>query len=135
MSTNGVLRRVGYVSLARHPLGDESDRDILLVSRELNAGAEVTGFLFRTGRHFIQVLEGRDRPVMETMERIRRDERHFDMREWTPEWVGNRVFADWDMGYFATAEDEMFAFALYRDKDDPPTETIMTLRAMSETFS
>lgn len=135
MSTNGVLLRVGYVSTARHILGDETDRDILQVSRELNAEAEVTGFLFRTTRHFIQILEGRNRAVQETMDRIRRDERHHDMREWSPEWVGGRVFGGWDMGYFATRQDDMLAFALASTEDNPPTEVIMKLQAMSETFS
>lgn len=135
MAINGHLIRVGYVSRARFPLGEASDQDILIVSRDRNAACRVTGFLFRTTRHFIQILEGHETDVLNTMTRIRRDNRHSDIREWPPEWVEQRIFADWDMGYCATAEDDRFAFALSWKPGEPPTQTVLKLKAMSETFA
>ncbi|WP_292024286.1 BLUF domain-containing protein [Maritimibacter sp. UBA3975] len=88
-----------YISLALHPMGHPSDQEILQQSDARCRALGMTGFLFRTGRYFVQVLEGTARDVWTVMTAIRRDPRHDILREWPPVLAPQRTFDGWSMGY------------------------------------
>jgi hypothetical protein len=73
-------------------------RQIHSASVARNQRSGIGGFLVLTKTHFLQILEGDRSAVMETFERIRRDERHTDVAllDITP--CRKRRFAGWAMG-------------------------------------
>lgn len=95
----GKLKYLVYTSIASPDLTEESVQSMLATAREHNASAEITGLLlFRTGT-FIQFLEGAAEEIDQLIGRIRRDDRHQDVRVIIEEPVDHRRFPDWRMGY------------------------------------
>lgn len=91
-----------YQSQAIHPRGDLSDRDILNEAITRNKGFHVTGFLARTPRGFVQLLEGEQTAVQGLYAMIVRDHRHMCPQVLRQQQVTHRLFADWHMGYADT---------------------------------
>ncbi len=84
--------------------GSEADAkaevaQILDASRRNNARAEVTGALMFNGGAFAQVLEGPQRGVEDTFERIQRDIRHGDVTVLECGPVAARGFDSWSMAF------------------------------------
>ncbi len=98
------------------------DQDILRAARRKNGSSGLTGFLFRTKKHYFQLLEGPADGVEEVMDKIRYDSRHHGMREWTAHKAERRVFPDWNMGYGHYAEEEMIGAAFMFAKPKPIPE-------------
>ena len=98
-----TLYRLVYAS---KNLFDGSDADaraevdqILAASRRNNARSDVTGALMFNGGAFAQVLEGPQRGVEETFERIQRDIRHGDVTVLECGPVAGRGFDTWSMAF------------------------------------
>jgi hypothetical protein len=84
--------------------GSEADakaevEQILQASRRNNAKADVTGALMFNGGAFAQVLEGPQRGVEDTFERIQRDIRHGDVTVLECGPVAARSFDSWSMAF------------------------------------
>lgn len=112
-----------YVSSASHLLSQEELLSILESSVRHNKPQEVTGMLLYAGGSFMQVLEGPEEAVQETMRRIRADARHKDVSVLYYDPVEKRDFDTWSMGFYAlTALDATnwpdYA-PLFRDGFDP----------------
>ena len=89
---------LAYLSRATDALVDEATlADILSVSQRHNIATGLTGVLAYFDGHFIQVLEGPSVPLTLTLDRIRADPRHEDLRIVGPTPVGERSFPDWCM--------------------------------------
>ncbi|MEG8015239.1 BLUF domain-containing protein [Sphingomonas sp. 22R3R2A-7] len=91
--------RLIYISTARTTLDSETMAAILATSRRNNQAVDVTGLLLVGGRRFLQVLEGPEDAVMQTYERIRRDDRHYAAVVLSRRAIEMRSFAGWAMGY------------------------------------
>ena len=79
-----------------------SDTDLVLLlrdSRDLNAESRITGMLLYKDGHFMQVLEGEEKDVMETFGRIELDHRHKSIDVVRSEYLQYRNFPDWTMGF------------------------------------
>lgn len=72
---------------------------ILEASRRNNARAGVTGALMFNDGAFAQVLEGPQKGVEDTFERIQRDLRHSDVTVLECRPVTQRSFAEWSMAF------------------------------------
>ncbi|MGI4731604.1 MAG: BLUF domain-containing protein [Janthinobacterium lividum] len=83
-----------YISTPRGPVDLAA---ILRSSRRNNARCDVTGLLYHDGRRFLQALEGEERAVEETFERIRDDPRHCAMVILSRRIVDVREFGPWQM--------------------------------------
>ncbi|EBA10217.1 BLUF domain-containing protein [Sagittula stellata] len=94
-----MIQQVVYVSRAVHPMGRGTDRDILSVARKRNAELGLTGFLFRTRTHYIQLLEGPAEAVGQVTESLRRDPRHTDFDVIRTMQADTRSFGRFAMGY------------------------------------
>src|SRR5690606_6364759 len=95
----GRLKYRVYTSIASPDLTEEGVQSMLATAREHNASAEITGLLlFRSGT-FIQFIEGSAEEIDQLIFRIRRDDRHQDVRVIIEEAVDHRRFPDWRMGY------------------------------------
>ena len=97
----GVERmiRIIYISTSRVEIVKRELDLILSVSRRNNRNFGVTGLLFAGGRRFLQVLEGPEGAVTQTYDRIKADERHFATVLLSKQFIAERNFADWDMGF------------------------------------
>jgi hypothetical protein len=94
-----------YISTARHALPRRELPAILDISQRNNRLAGVTGILLFDGIRFLQALEGDERCVDSTFERIRADARHRSAVVLSRLSVASREFGSWDMAY----EDNMSA--------------------------
>ncbi len=111
----GRLKYLVYTSIASPDLTEESVQSMLAAAREHNASAEITGLLlFRSGT-FIQFLEGAAEEIDLLISRIRRDDRHQDVRVIIEEPVDQRRFPDWRMGYRVPLEPDSLRQADVRD--------------------
>lgn len=81
------------------PEAQAAVEEILAASRRNNTRAGVTGALMFNGSAFAQVLEGPQKGVEETFERIQRDTRHGDVTVLECRPVSERAFTDWSMAF------------------------------------
>jgi hypothetical protein len=88
-----------YVSTARHLLDAQEIRQILDASVRHNTPQDVTGLLLYSNGSFMQVLEGKESAVDETMSRIEKDPLHYDVSVLTKSQVSHREFGSWAMGF------------------------------------
>lgn len=94
-----MISQVFYISSSHFSPNNPIDKDILRVARKNNSRLGLTGCLFRSDRYYAQLLEGPEESVWRMMRRIRRDLRHFDIKEWPLTQAPVRTFPDWHMGY------------------------------------
>lgn len=97
----GRLVQLIYVSSAARLLDEQALRAILESSIRHNTPQAVTGMLLYANGAFMQVLEGDEAAVAETMSRIRADPRHHDIYELCASPVTAREFGAWSMGFRA----------------------------------
>jgi hypothetical protein len=89
---------LAYRSRSSAPLADEETLiAIQSVSQIHNVSNRLTGALAYGDSYFVQVLEGPEEPLVETMDRIRADTRHHSIDLLGPRGTTNRVFPDWSM--------------------------------------
>lgn len=94
-----TLRQLFYVSRVAEGGRERDVRNILAISRRNNRMLDVTGCLSCSGRHFAQVLEGRDAAIDNLMVRIARDPRHSDFRLVLNRTIVLREHPLWSMAY------------------------------------
>jgi hypothetical protein len=99
-----TLRQVFYVSRLAEGMVERDVRNILAISRRNNRMLDVTGCLTCTGRHFAQVLEGREAAVAGLMLRIAVDLRHSDFRIVVDRPLSLRQHPLWSMAYLYNSE-------------------------------
>lgn len=97
------MRAIAYVSSATWNLLHEELEQIVADSRGRNAESGVTGVLLYCDGNFMQYLEGPDDAVLATWERIRRNERHYQLNELMNQPIAEREFPDWTMGFTRSA--------------------------------
>ena len=96
------MHAIAYVSSAAWNLLDEDLEFIVSESRGLNLASGVTGVLLYCDGNFMHYLEGPDDAVLETYERIRKSERHYQINELMNQAIEQREFGDWTMGFSRT---------------------------------
>lgn len=94
-----TLRQLFYVSRLAEGVGERDVRNILAISRRNNRMLDVTGCLSCSGRHFAQILEGRDAAIDNLRGRIVRDPRHSDFRVVLDRTIVLREHPLWSMAY------------------------------------
>ncbi|TDL45304.1 BLUF domain-containing protein [Microbacterium oleivorans] len=131
---------VVYSSTATEPFNDDALGELLQQCRSANAQRDITGMLlYRNGR-FIQILEGPEQAVRETMGKIERDPRHDHLRVLIDEFTEDRNFAEWTMGYEPIVTSEGDAPEGFRDTFDDleghgdPSATLRAARELSLWF-
>ncbi len=96
-----ALYRLVYASknLLTGTEAEAAVEQILAASRRNNERAGVTGALMFNGGAFAQVLEGPQKGVEETFERIQRDTRHSDVTVLEGGPITERGFVNWSMAF------------------------------------
>ena len=75
-----MLSHLVYVSTACEPIGDEELAELLEQTRAQNERQSITGMLLYKDGRFIRLLEGQEDDVQDIFEKIRRDERHYNVQ-------------------------------------------------------
>lgn len=88
-----------YVSKATKAMTEKEILDILEESRERNKKSGITGMLLYVKENFFQVLEGEDKDVLQTYERIEKDQRHSNIILIEKLNISRRTFPEWSMGF------------------------------------
>ncbi|MEM7624530.1 MAG: BLUF domain-containing protein [Planctomycetota bacterium] len=91
------LHHLLYISHADHLLSPYQVGEMLEPFRRRNRALGITGVLFYSAGHFVQLLEGEADEVHNLFGTIRRDDRHEDVRQLLSFPVGQRLFDDWSM--------------------------------------
>ncbi|WP_018176493.1 BLUF domain-containing protein [Thioalkalivibrio sp. AKL8] len=78
---------------------------ILMQSRQNNPRSGIVGALYYGDGHFFQCLEGDPDAVRETVDRIRRDRRHEEVRVLREQSLDTPGFGEWSMKYVPAAVD------------------------------
>lgn len=94
-----TLTQLIYVSSAARVLDEGDIHRMLESSVRHNAANKVTGMLLYASGNFLQVLEGDEAVVDETMSRIIIDQRHHGIIVISKEQVSGRDFGAWSMGF------------------------------------
>lgn len=102
-----MILQLLYISTARAPITSAMCDDILVVSRRNNAANGISGLLIAGQRRFLQALEGPDRSVLATYDRIAADPRHYACVILSRRQVEQRSFGDWAMGYIPGGDDSL----------------------------
>lgn len=97
------LLRVAYFSRNAIDLPQEAAlrevNRILETAQANNAKTDVTGALLFNDGSFAQILEGPGDAVEDLFDRIQIDERHRDVTVLETDWVEERMFPNWSMGF------------------------------------
>ena len=115
------MHAIAYVSAASWNLLDEQIEHIVSEARRRNALNGITGILLYCDGNFMQYLEGEEDAVIETFERIRASESHYQLNELMNQPILEREFADWSMGFSMPTPDEFVELAAARWKGSAQT--------------
>lgn len=96
-----------YCSVSIRPFSAADLAKLLLLARQNNARAGLTGMLLYAEGSFFQVLEGPAEAVDALYSKIELDTRHAKMTKIIQESIRRRVFDDWTMGFSAMSREEM----------------------------
>lgn len=90
------LLRAIYTS---RPFGFDSAilSSILIDARQANTRDDITGALICRADIYLQLLEGPEQQVRHALERIKRDDRHLEVKLHVAEDASERMFGDWAM--------------------------------------
>jgi hypothetical protein len=106
-SSFSPLLSLVYVSASSHLMNNAELEEILKKSRENNARLGLTGMLLYYEGAFMQVLEGSEDPVRGLYTRLGQDPRHHLITLLLEEYIPERNFPDWSMGYHRLQSDEV----------------------------
>ena len=94
------LFRMAYISAASKPFSKGGLLNLVNDSRNLNSRSHVTGILLHKDGHFMQVLEGTEKGVKATFDRISKDTRHFGIIVLIKEAATERFFPGRPMAFW-----------------------------------
>jgi hypothetical protein len=127
---------VVYSSTATTSFSDADLGALLTVSRGNNARSGLTGMLLSRDDRFLQVLEGPEDQVEETMTRIAADSGHRDVRILLRGPIEQRQFPDWTMSFAQLSAAEEYRVPGYRatfeDLADESNDVNTTTAAVRE---
>lgn len=98
-ATADALYTLGYASTQTAPLGTAGLIELLNEARSFNLAHDITGLLLHRDDSFLQVIEGRKSDVMALYERIRKDPRHQRVETLFEDYIDEREFSEWQMGF------------------------------------
>jgi hypothetical protein len=94
-----MLKQLVYLSTAARDFSATDLDEILAASRRNNNALAITGLLIVKDHQFIQVLEGEAEAVQTLFKRISEDPRHRDVSLVSWEYINERSFPQWSMGF------------------------------------
>ncbi len=111
------LEHLVYLSIARPELDAVDVRAILGSAQIRNRRRDVTGILLFTGRHFVQVLEGRSADLEDLLQVILSDARHGGLTIMSRTTISQRRYGAWAMAFIESLDDADAVDELFLDPD------------------
>ena len=105
-----MVYQLNYRSKASSSLVLEDLDQILQTAKNFNDHKNITGCLIYHGGHFVQILEGNKKDLLELYKNIQKDPRHCQTTLLWEAFVEKRYFSDWNMAYFKPAETNLQQF-------------------------
>ncbi|MFJ3381893.1 BLUF domain-containing protein [Curtobacterium sp. NPDC090217] len=93
------MRSIVYISTQTHPLTDAELAQILVVGREKNTIAGVTGILAHRDENCLGILEGDDAAVRARFEEVRQHPSHTNVQLLCDDPIEDRAFPTWSMAF------------------------------------
>ncbi len=115
------LQHLMYFSSARPGLGSLDIRAILGGAQVRNRRLDVTGLLLFTGRHFVQVLEGRAADLDGLVKAIQLDTRHDGLQVLVRQSIRQRRYGQWAMAFVESLDDADALDRLFINTNPDPT--------------
>ncbi|MEO9891048.1 BLUF domain-containing protein [Aurantibacter sp.] len=94
-----------YISVASPTINTQNIKDILSEARLTNSQKNVTGCLVYYNQEFVQILEGKRSDVIKIYGKIKKDNRHHNVKKLWDGDVSGRYFNDWNMAYYHGTSD------------------------------
>ena len=94
-----ALYTLGYASTQTTPFDTPDLIALLNEARSFNLAHGITGLLLHRDDSFLQVIEGRKSDVQELYQRISKDPRHQRVEILFEDYIEEREFSDWQMGF------------------------------------
>lgn len=102
-----MIFRIIYLSSATKLLSDNELKNLLSNSKTKNITKEITGLLLYIDGDFLQVIEGNKKDVLNLFELIKTDKRNRSVIPVFSDFVENRQFPDWSMGFSQLTYNEL----------------------------
>jgi hypothetical protein len=96
-----------YTSVSSQEMSDDDLKALLKKSREKNKKLNITGMLLHLDPFFIQILEGEEKVVLDSFNRIKEDSRHHKVSVIYKKQIKERAFSDWTMGFNKVSDEEL----------------------------
>lgn len=128
--------RLVYYSRALRDMSLQDIQNILVTARSNNAEHEICGMLCYESHWFLQALEGDRDDVNELFLEIAEDTRHDDVIIVSYDYINNRLFPQWNMGYSANAGAvtnllKSFELTRFDPEQLTPDQALLFLQTMS----
>ena len=124
------INQVFYVSRASSNITITDVRNILSISQRNNRRLDLTGCLLYSGRHFAQVLEGREEVIISTISSVTTDGRNRDIRILLNRQIPLRQYPTWSMaGLYNLDLDDRLEQLLNDRGPVPPSDELFDLMA------
>ncbi|WP_295798997.1 BLUF domain-containing protein [Mucilaginibacter sp.] len=88
-----------YLSAGTNWFSQPELEELLAISAKNNMRDNITGLLLYAEGNFIQLLEGEEKAVKESYDRISQDERHKGITPIANGVIEHRIFPEWAMGF------------------------------------
>ena len=122
------INQVFYVSRASSNITIADVRNILSISQRNNRRLDLTGCLLYSGRHFAQVLEGREEVIISTISSVTTDGRNRDIRILLNRQIPLRQYPTWSMaGLYNLDLDDRLEHLLNDRGPVPPSDELFDL--------
>ncbi len=110
--------QVSYISSSTRPMSVEDLKSLLAECRAYNTEHGVTGMLLYYNSTFMQVLEGEEQEIESLIERIRKDERHTEVKLIDRKTIDKREYGDWSMGFKVLSGDQLSQIPEFGDVNE-----------------
>lgn len=108
------LFRLIYLSHATRNFSEKKLEELLKASRQRNDMFQVSGLLLYLRDHFLQVLEGPRKDVLQLFENISEDPRHDQVEIMIQGEVPHRLFSEWSMAFSELDSAELESLAGFK---------------------
>ena len=99
MQVSDSLYTIVYLSNVSNDYSPVEMESLINISRIRNRQSDITGILIFGDGNIIQVLEGSNKEVHETFDRIQHDNRHENLIVLMDDPTEERTFENWSMGF------------------------------------
>ncbi len=99
-----MLKTISYVSTAHPTLTDSDINELLETVKERNNAYNITGILMYSSGNFFQVIEGQRDILLEVYEKIKLDQRHFNLIKIFDREIADTSFSEYHSSFTVVTE-------------------------------